>query len=465
MLFNSLTFIIFFGLTVLLYFSLKNWVHQKIVLLLASYVFYAAWDPAYVALLLGATFTDWWLAKKIEQSNRPFVRRCFLAATLCTNLGLLGYFKYSHFIVSTFFPLFPFKEIILPVGISFYTFQTLSYSLDVYRKAIKADASFADFALFVAFFPQLVAGPIVRAKYFLPQLRTQKRFSWERVAAGMSLLIVGIFQKAVLADLFLAPVADLAFAKPAALTFQEAWLGLLAFSGQIFFDFAGYSTCAIGLAACFGFKLPQNFNAPYAAIGFSDFWRRWHISLSSWLKDYLYIPLGGNQRGIVRTFLNLMITMALGGLWHGASWLFMIWGCVHGLLLVLEHGLKSIFKNIKQTLFLRIVIKLFTFLAVMLSWVWFRAKSLEETCLYFKKLFSPHVLQIPGTFPALLGMYHASVLWIVIGLLLWHQYQYECSFDFEKLPWWVRALLLSLMLILITYETGGDSRAFLYFQF
>ena len=274
----------------------------------------------------------------------------WLVVSLSVNLGLLGFFKYGTFLLDNFItfsellgiPFTPAKpDIILPVGISFYTFQTLSYTLDIYFRKSRPWSSFLDYALFVTFFPQLVAGPIVRSSEFLPQCLTPRRATLERFSWGLILLVSGLFQKIVVADGLLAPIVEKVYDTGMVPDTLSAWCGTLAFSGQIFCDFAGYSSCAIGVAMCLGFKIPDNFRSPYAAIGFSDFWGRWHISLSSWLRDYLYIPLGGNRKGAAGTYINLMLTMLIGGLWHGASWTFVFWGGLHGLYLAVERMFRT----------------------------------------------------------------------------------------------------------------------------
>ncbi|MEX0643963.1 MAG: MBOAT family O-acyltransferase, partial [Parvularculaceae bacterium] len=316
MLFNSLTFVVFLAIVVGLHALPLSWRVKKFNLLIASYIFYAAWSPPFVILLWISTLIDWNAAKWIHAETRESRRRLFLLLSLAANLGMLGFFKYGEFLTDNFVALMgslgveytPAEwNIVLPIGISFYTFQTMAYTLDVYLRRAAPTKSFLDFALFVTFFPQLVAGPIVRPTQLVPQFAkpvtaTRAQFYW-----GLGLITLGLFEKVVLADSFLAPAVDAAF-EPGSLLGPiaeasnaimplDAWIGVLAFSGQIFFDFSGYSTTAIGAALLFGFALPNNFNFPYAAIGFSDFWRRWHISLSTWLRDYLYIPLGGNRMG------------------------------------------------------------------------------------------------------------------------------------------------------------------------
>lgn len=294
MVFNSYSFLIFFGVVLLLHRLCRNWTGQKALLLVASYVFYAAWNPPFVLLIWISTLVDWYAAQAMGRATRRSRRRTYLLLSLSTNLGLLGFFKYGEFLLHNFqaatgsFGIAyepPALDIVLPVGISFYTFQTLSYTIDVYRRKIEPWHSFVDFALFVTFFPQLVAGPIVRATYFLPQLREPLRVTRDKLGWGFTLLTIGLFEKVVLADAILAPRADAVYDAAMQAGFMGAWIGTLAFSGQIFFDFAGYSTAAIGVGLCLGFTLPVTFRCPYAAIGFSDFWKRWHISLSGWLRD------------------------------------------------------------------------------------------------------------------------------------------------------------------------------------
>ncbi|MGW8283253.1 MAG: MBOAT family O-acyltransferase, partial [Gemmatimonadota bacterium] len=301
MLFNSLTFVLFFNLVLALHNAPLPWKTKKVNLLIASYLFYAAWNPPFVLLLWLSTMVDWWVARRIYDTDVQRKRRALLGVSLAVNLGMLGYFKYGGFLLENWAALMsaigvtwtaPGWDIVLPVGISFYTFQTLAYSLDVYLRRARPADSLLDFALFVTFFPQLVAGPIVRPTQLIPQFQSPVRANRSQLLWGLGLMTLGLFEKVVIADGALAPAADAVFGADKAVPFSDAWLGTLAFAGQIFSDFAGYSTVAIGAALCLGFSLPDNFRFPYAAIGFSDFWRRWHISLSTWLRDYLYIPLG-----------------------------------------------------------------------------------------------------------------------------------------------------------------------------
>lgn len=472
MLFNSYTFVIFLFVVLIIYYRLRSWSVRKAFLLLASYLFYAAWNPPFVILLWISTVADWFLAKAIAASPQPRRRKVYLGLSLLVNLGLLTYFKYGGFLVENIVGLLQAvgvkvelatPSIVLPVGISFYTFQTLSYSLDVYFGKTRPWHSFLDYALYVTFFPQLVAGPIVRAVDYLPQCIEPKKLTGSRLAWGASLIVLGLFEKAVVADGLLAPISEAVYDNPATPTFLCAWCGTLAFAGQIFCDFAGYSTCAIGVALCLGFNLPDNFKFPYAAVGFSDFWKRWHISLSSWLRDYLYIPLGGNRRGPYRTHGNLMVTMLLGGLWHGASWTFVIWGGLHGLFLMVERVVKQIrpvralAKKIPPILLAGV-----TFLLVCIAWVFFRAHTLEKA---HDVLAAMMGFQNQGT--SSLRDYEIAKSVGVIGLILathWMNRDVSLEQLAAKIPWWLCSAALACMLIAIATLSGED-RAFIYFQF
>ena len=302
MLFNSLTFVVFFVVVVTLYWSIASWTARKNLLVVASYIFYGAWNPPFAALLFSTTAMDFWLGRQIAKAKDRHSKRRWLVASVCMNLSMLGFFKYGNFLLQNFQWLVarlgiiyqpPHLDILLPVGISFYTFHSLSYTLDIYRGVLQPTRSLRDFILAVSFFPQLVAGPIVRAGDFLPQLVRPQPLRTGQFLWGLALMTLGLFEKIVLADTLLSGSADRVFDYAGPLVALDSWTGVIAFAGQIFFDFAGYSICAIGAALTLGFHLKDNFRFPYAAIGFSDFWRRWHISLSTFLRDYLYIPLGG----------------------------------------------------------------------------------------------------------------------------------------------------------------------------
>jgi D-alanyl-lipoteichoic acid acyltransferase DltB (MBOAT superfamily) len=471
--FNSITFFIFFALVLSVHYSPLSWRTKKVSLLLASYLFYAAWNPPFVVLLWLSTGIDWVVARRLHHTRSRKARRGLLLVSLLANLGLLGLFKYGGFLMESFTALMsltgarfspPGLDIVLPIGISFYTFQTLSYTLDVYRGTSEPWSSFLDFALYVTFFPQLVAGPIVRSGTFLPQCASERKATSSSFAWGFALLTIGMFEKNVVADALLAPIADRVFSSD--LTgFVATWTGTLAFSGQIFCDFAGYSTCAIGVALCLGFRLPDNFRFPYAAIGFSDFWQRWHISLSTWLRDYLYIPLGGNRHGPIRTMVNLMITMLLGGLWHGASWTFVFWGGLHGLYLMIERELRARFSrlNIWSGPRVRIALALATYVAVSFTWVFFRAGSFERAFAISGGMLGLHGSGSVGELP---GVDILVVMGVTMAILAVHWLMRDRSLESAAngAPLAIRAVALAAMMVAIV-TTPGQDRAFIYFQF
>jgi alginate O-acetyltransferase complex protein AlgI len=340
--FTEARFVAFFALVLAVYWSLRDGRRAKTWLLLCSYVFYGAWDWRFLGLIGASTLIDYRVGLALADTDDAVRRRRWLQLSLVANLGLLAAFKYFDFFARSGAALLGWLglpvsvatlDVVLPVGISFYTFQTMSYSIDVYRRRLEPTRDVLDLALFVGFFPQLVAGPIVRARDFLPQLARRPRFAQVDVRAALVLFLVGYFKKAVLSD-GIAGTVDAYFADPAAYDTLSAWLGVGLYAVQIYCDFSGYSDMAIGCAALLGYNLCPNFDAPYLAASITDFWRRWHISLSSWLRDYLYIPLGGSRGSTLFTWRNLMLTMVLGGLWHGAAWRFVLWGALHGLALV-----------------------------------------------------------------------------------------------------------------------------------
>ncbi|MEL7448080.1 MAG: MBOAT family O-acyltransferase [Pseudomonadota bacterium] len=344
MLFVEPRFFLFLALVAGLYWSLPGNRSRKVVLLAASYVFYAAWDYRFLSLILISTVVDYTAALAMSRSAKESARRLWLLLSLVVNLGMLGFFKYFNFFAESASDLMAAfgvelsqttLDITLPVGISFYTFQTLSYTIDVYRGKLKPRTQLLDVALFVAFFPQLVAGPIVRAATFLPQLDSVRSFARVHGRACLALFLSGFVKKAVVAD-NVAPFVDEVFSNPGLYDSAALVVGACLYAVQIYCDFSGYSDMAIAVAGLLGFALPVNFRTPYLAASITDFWRRWHISLSSWLRDYLYIPLGGNRGSRLATQRNLMLTMLLGGLWHGAAWNFVVWGFLHGLALSLE---------------------------------------------------------------------------------------------------------------------------------
>ena len=351
MLFNSFDFLYFFGFALTAYYLLgalpRGWRVQNVFLFAASIYFYAYWDYRFVSLILFSTLLDYVLALRMAATDDARKRKLLVTLSLVGNLGLLGVFKYLNFFIDSaanvlasfgMEPHWQTLSIILPVGISFYTFQSLSYTIDVYRGQLQPTRNFLDFALFVAFFPQLVAGPIERASSLIPQIEAPRRFDWTQFKLGLHLMVWGMFKKVFVAD-SLAEIVDPVFKwSDATYSGLDVWLVLYAYALQIYCDFSGYTDIARGVCKTMGFELRLNFNLPYFALNPSDFWRRWHISLSSWLREYLYFSLGGNRFGKLMTYRNLFLTMLLGGLWHGAAWNFVLWGAFHGGLLALWHG-------------------------------------------------------------------------------------------------------------------------------
>lgn len=340
MLFNSLVFLVFMAVVLLVYPRLRHRA-QNWFLLVASYVFYGYWDWRFLSLLAISTLTDYLVGRTLHRTEDVTKRKRLLAVSVTVNLGLLGFFKYFNFFVDSMGaiiegfgmePHVPLLRVLLPVGISFYTFQTLSYTIDVYRRRLEPTDDLLDFAVFVSFFPQLVAGPIERAKNLLPQVAMPRLVDRRMVVTGMNLILMGFFKKIFVADT-LAPFVNQVFDDPGTWTSGQLLTGVYAFCFQIYGDFSGYSDIARGVARLLGFELMENFHAPYLSRSPAEYWKRWHVSLSTWLGDYLYIPLGGNRKGEIRTYVNLMVTMLLGGLWHGASWTFVAWGLWNGIYL------------------------------------------------------------------------------------------------------------------------------------
>ena len=471
MLFNSLSFIVFLVIVLVLYYSkLFHWTNKKRMLLFASYVFYGLWNPPLVILLWISTMVDWTAGKQLAIEENQRKRKMWLLLSMLVNLGFLGFFKYGNFLLENFISCLNVigieyqaqpMDIILPMGISFYTFQTMSYTIDMYKRKIEPARTFLDFALYVTFFPQLVAGPIVRAKDLITQFYEEKRATANQFIWGTFLLTIGLFQKIVLADTLLSETSDTVFGSKDVLHSLDAWTGTLAFSGQIFFDFAGYSTCAIGIALMLGIILPDNFKYPYAAIGFSDLWKRWHISLSTWLRDYLYIPLGGNRHGITRMYVALMLTMLLGGLWHGAAWTFVIWGALHGIYLIVERLLRNNIK-IKITPYNGIILALLTYMLVNITWVFFRAREFVTaknmiTSMFFMNSEGKKVLQ---SFDII------KVFMVITILFICHWIMRNTSMKAVSKK--INPLILGLywaILVFLIIIAQGSGEQFIYFQF
>ena len=477
MLFNSVAFLIFFVLVWITYWNLartKLWL-QNSFLLLASYVFYAWWDWRFLSLILLSSATDYFAGQAIHKSQTQNKRKAWLILSLLVNLGLLGFFKYFNFFVDSFADLLftlglsaniQTLNIILPVGISFYTFQTLSYTIDIYRRKIKPVDQPIPFFTFVAFFPQLVAGPIERASNLLPQFLRPRRFDYEKVVVGCRLILWGLFKKVVIADR-LAILVDLVYGQPEAYSGFAVMLATLAFALQIYCDFSGYSDMAIGLARLLGFDLMKNFDAPYLARSLREFWQRWHISLSTWFRDYLYIPLGGNRNGKLWQIFNLMLTFLVSGLWHGANWTFLIWGAIHGLFMSVE----ALFRNINLALptFIRWIM---VFTIVTLAWVFFRAESLELATILLENMlqFEERGQQISGLAAELLVSWQdgLGLMLALLALMLIDYLSLKGGLNqvFCRLPGVLRwSLYYFLIAEIVFIRTFDNAPNFIYFQF
>lgn len=471
MVFNSLVFAAFFLFVLAVHNLPLRWTHKKINLLVVSYLFYAAWNPPFVILLWISTIVDWVAAQKLVKAENPWARRVWMLISVVLNLGMLSYFKYGQFLMDNFVAAMaamgmtyvpPKLDIVLPVGISFYTFATMSYTLDVYLRRAAPARNFLDYALFVTFFPHLVAGPIMRPTELVPQFETPRRASGDQFRFGLFMMTLGLFQKVVLADGFLAPAVEALYDAKSTPGFVDSWVGTLAFSGQIFCDFAGYSTTAIGVALCLGFAMPDNFRFPYAAVGFSDFWRRWHITLSSWLRDYVYIPLGGNRHGPGRTYMALMGTMLIGGLWHGANWTFVVWGGLHGAYLAAERWLRGRFGGWTPNAAAMIGLGALTFLLVNVAWVFFRATTFERAWAVIVGMAGAATDPVP----MIPGIHLLLVPPIVGGIVLAHALMRKRTLEsaIERVHPGVLTIGWALMAFAVMIEQGRGN-AFIYFQF
>ncbi len=465
MIFSSLEFIIFFiiVLTGLALMPGRN-TARKFLLLIASYYFYAYWDWRFLSLIWISTIVDYVVGAQLGRTRASGRRKALLMVSLAVNLGLLGFFKYFNFFIESFTPIVQAVgfnpgtlEIILPVGISFYTFQTLSYTIDIYRGQLKPHRSMLDFALFVAFFPQLVAGPIVRAAHFLPQLLESKPLTRDNFYVGFQRFTYGLFKKVFIADR-LAMFSDHVFANAGAYDCPSTWLAAAAYSLQIYFDFSGYSDMAIGAARIMGYDLGANFSFPYLSKSPREFWRRWHISLSTWVRDYIYIPLGGNRKGPVRTYVNLMVSMLLCGLWHGAAWTFVAWGGLHGLAL-LGNRIISGGNNGSRSGFAGFLYWTGTMLFVVVGWVLFRSESFGKAALMLGQMFWPH----DGV-----NWLYPFVPFILLGTLIVHLLEKHGAWQRLLLPesarWYSPAILFSLLWLVAVFYPEGF-KPFIYFQF
>lgn len=469
LLFNSGFFLFFFVFILVFYrFVWKNYRAKVLFLLVMSLYFYYKSSGVFFVLIIVSSIIDYIAGKIIYETESKAYRKLFLVISLVMNLGILGYFKYTNFFLDTINQLgwanFDMLDIFLPVGVSFFTFQSMSYTIDIYREKLEPEKRFTDFIFFVSFFPQLVAGPIVRAADFLPQIKNDVFVSKEDIGRGLFLIIAGLLKKAVIADYISINFIDRVFEWPTRFTGVENFLALYGYTIQLYCDFSGYSDMAIGLALLLGFRLPINFNSPYKAATITEFWSRWHISLSTWLKDYLYIPLGGNRKGKSRTYVNLILTMLLGGLWHGASWRMVIWGAIQGAALAVErafHIPQWTQKSwLNRAIGIFITFNLFTF-----TLLFFRAQShtlaldmVNQMIFYFH----------PGVFFQFVEGYTLVFILIIIGYVThftpkkWEDWMEKAITNMSFIG---KALLIAFIIWLVAQFKSADIQPFIYFQF
>jgi alginate O-acetyltransferase complex protein AlgI len=470
--FTSLTFFVFFAVVLGLLAFVRHPTARLLVLLVASYLFYANWNPRYVLLIFAYGVGGWSLGLAMVHARTQAMKRRYFWISLVLSLGTLGFFKYANFFGENLAHLFGSGawsrwNIVLPVGISFYTFHTLSYLIDLYEGHIPPSRNPLKFLLFVSFFPQLVAGPILRASNFLPQLDKPLLVTWPNFVAGAQLFLGGAIQKSLFAD-HLSIFVDQVWRSPQLYSAGTLWLAMAAYAGQIFCDFAGYSLMAIGTARILGFELPENFRMPYLSQSIAEFWRRWHISLSTWLRDYLYIPLGGNRHGPTRTQVNMLITMLLGGLWHGASWNFVLWGGLHGLGLAVHRAWtgwrrRRGWGEDQEGPLYRTVCWAVTLLFCCLAWIPFRSPSFAMSAAYFRGL-------LPGA--GLFEWYHTPTILILLAAAGWHLvYQFapklaaRMPFSTGELTRWPALLVLGYTVLILILLVPLNTQPFIYFQF
>ena len=469
LLFNSGFFLFFFIFILVFYrFFWKNYRAKVFFLMTMSLYFYYKSSGVFFVLIIISSIIDFIAGKLIHESESPSYRKLMLVISLVMNLGILGYFKYTNFFLDTLNNIgaghFDMLDIFLPVGVSFFTFQSMSYTIDIYRKQLEPEKKFSDFLFFVSFFPQLVAGPIVRASDFLPQIKNEVYVSREDIGRALFLIIAGLFKKAVIADYISINFVDRVFEWPTRFTGVENMLALYSYAIQLYCDFSGYSDMAIGLALLLGFKLPINFNSPYKAASITEFWQRWHISLSSWLRDYLYIGLGGNRKGEIRTYVNLVLTMLLGGLWHGASWRMVIWGFIQGFALAVERrfGIKKWTEKSKLNRAIGFIVtfNLFTF-----TLLFFRAQSHQDALDMISQMWNYFH---PEVFLQFVEGYTLVFALVIIGYITHftpQSWEEKIQKFITNLSFIWKALLIAVVIWIVAQFKSADIQPFIYFQF
>lgn len=473
MIFSSGIFLWLFAAFIVVYLLLQRRTTARLMFVtLFSYYFYYKSSGTYFFLLAVVTVSDFLLALLMEHTVTRWKRKLWVVVSLCVNLGLLCYFKYTNFLLECWASLtggsFSMLDIFLPVGISFFTFQSLSYTIDVYRREIKPLTNLLDYAFYVSFFPQLVAGPIVRARDFIPQIRRPLFVSNEMLGRGIFLIVSGLFKKAVISDYISVNFVERIFDNPTLYSGVENLMGVYGYALQIYCDFSGYSDMAIGIALLLGFHFNINFDSPYKSASVTEFWRRWHISLSSWLRDYLYISLGGNRKGKVRQYVNLIITMFLGGLWHGASWNFVLWGVLHGVALAVHKFWMSLTGRKKGEQshgirrFFGVVV---TFHFVCFCWIFFRNADFATSVDMLRQIFT---VFRPQLLPQLLAGYWEVFALMGLGYMLHFlpdSWERACTKTVIRLPLLGKAVLMIALIYLVIQMKSSDIQPFIYFQF
>lgn len=469
MIFSSGLFWALFLIFIPVYSALRSRKWQMLTFVVAfSLYFYFKSSGWFFLLLVATSLVDWLLSRLMARLQKCWQRRLCLWGSIAISLSVLGYFKYANFflwtwnsmVMGNFQPL----NIILPVGISFYTFQSISYIVDVYKRRITPTATWLEYAFFLSFFPALVAGPIVRADYFLPQIENRDHASRSDIYSGLWLIVLGIVKKAIIAD-YIAQYNDLIFASPTGYSGFESLMGVIGYVMQIYCDFSGYSDMAIGIALIMGFRLMKNFDFPYKAQNLSDFWRQWHISLSTWLRDYVYIPLGGNRRGTLRTYINNFITMLVGGLWHGAAWKFVIWGGLHGVGLALHKAFQPLLKKLPDNWPVRAISWTLTITYVGVLFIFFRADSMHDSLLIVKNIFTNFDPAYIVPFVEVRYVWLIMMAVIIIAHSLPRRFYDYAERWFVSSPWLLKLVIFLIVVQLVIQFMTENVAPFIYFQF
>ncbi|SHF06336.1 MBOAT family O-acyltransferase [Dysgonomonas macrotermitis] len=471
LLFSSGLFLGFFLVFYLIYIFTRNHrAFRTVYVILFSLFYYYKAGGEFVLLLVFSAVINYILSETMDLSRKQFKRKLILTFTVLLNLSVLAYYKYTNFFIDNINTWFgesiPLQNIILPIGISFYTFQAISYSVDLYRKQLRPARNVFDFAFYLCFFPQLVAGPIVRAKSFLPQALRKINLTKQEAGFALFLIISGLIKKTVISDYISINFVDRVFSNPLVYTPFESLMAAYGYTLQIFCDFSGYSDMAIGIALLMGFKLPENFRTPYKSTSVTEFWKRWHISLSSWLRDYLYIPLGGNRKGKFRTYLNLFLTMLIGGLWHGAAWKYIIWGALHGGALVVERFFKQWIRLPEKNILVNFICALLTFHFVVFCWIFFKADSYETAVSMINHIST--IDYAPDEWLVILEAYRNVFIVILIGYAMHftpNKVVNTIQSGFEKLPFWGKAIIVGFVFWLVYVTASSEPQPFIYFQF